>query len=109
MTRITNIGRKRTYLEAGFGNADVSEKEKESRAGVDSEPEGERESASKTPRKRRRKKAKVATHDEGSVGAEGGGAIVKRDNQGATKRAETGEKRKRKDQDSKGERCPARL
>lgn len=98
MTRVTNFGRKRTYLEAGFGTVDV-----------DSKPKGEEETMTKKPHKRRRKKAKLAARDEEGVNANEGGSIAGRDKKGTIKKAETGEKRRRKDQQAKGKRNLAHL
>lgn len=108
MTRVTNFGRKRTYLEAGFGPVDVGEEEQDSRVNVDSKPKGEEETMTKK-HKRRRKKTKLAARDEEGVDANGGGSITGRDNKGTIKKAETGEKRRRKDQQAKGKRNLAHL
>ncbi|KAF8527784.1 hypothetical protein JB92DRAFT_2865113 [Gautieria morchelliformis] len=80
MTRITNFGRKRTYLQAGFGSAGVDEGEQPSHGEVLSKPEDGVVNLPKKPRKRRRKNAD-ATAD---------GPI-----EGSSSKATSGENRKR--------------
>ena len=106
MTRITNFGRKRTYLEAGFGDNVSEHSERQDEAHDDIHPKPESEAGvlhGEKPRTRRRKKAKIAGHGEGGVDAREIHAGVKSENQSALKKAKTGDKRIRaKDQHTKG-------
>jgi zinc finger CCHC domain-containing protein 9 len=90
MTRITNFGRKRTYLEAGFGSAGVDEGEQALQGEVSPKPEDEVVNPPKKARKRRRKNADATTaHDEGSI-------------EGSSRKATSGENRKRDEIGTKG-------
>lgn len=102
MTRITNIGRKRTYLEAGFGSADMDEGRDELQSEVISKAESEAGNSPKKTRKRRRKKTNVAVHDEELLNTDQDRTIVKGNKQVIFKKARSGEKHKRDEEHTKG-------
>jgi len=64
MTRITNLGRKRTYLQAGFGQTDADKHENYVEEFVDASPNDPSLPATKKPRQRRRKSNVTATTEE---------------------------------------------
>ena len=102
MTRITNFGRKRTYLEAGFRSANIDEGRSESQGEIISKAEGEAGNLPKKPRKRRRKKTNIAVHGEEPINTDQARTIVEEGKQITMKKARSGEKRKRDEEHIKG-------
>ncbi|KIJ39863.1 hypothetical protein M422DRAFT_32468 [Sphaerobolus stellatus SS14] len=106
MTRITNFGRKRTYLQAGFAKSDVDETVKEAvveaiQETVEEKPveaSNETESnpqPSKKPRKRRRKTKDPSAVREENEKEDGTSEKPTSEGQSSEKKAKTGMKRER--------------
>lgn len=102
MTRITNFGRKRTYLEAGFAPVDTDEGRGESQSEVVSKPENEAGNLPKKARKRRRKKMDVAVHSEEPINKDQAHTIVEEDKPFTSKQAISGEERRLDEEHTKG-------